>query len=75
MTFENPVIKDQIDKVVGISNENSFLSGFKTEPVAKFKQEFFNMIQQFRFQMGLTHHLAGFQAQKLKHIGITDCGL
>ena len=72
MTFEDAVIKDQVNEIVGSSNENALLAGLETKPVSKFQHEFLQSVQKLIFQLGIAHYLAGLQTKKLKHKGIVD---
>jgi hypothetical protein len=70
VAFENSVIKNKIHEVVGISNQNPFLTGLKAESVAQFQQKLLQFIKELILQMRLTHDFLWLQSKKLKDIGI-----
>jgi len=46
VTLEDPVIKDKIDEVVCIPNQNPLLAGFKAESVAQLQQKVLKFIKE-----------------------------
>ena len=75
MTFEDAVVKHQVDEEMLITNQNAFLPGFETKSVAQFQQECFKFIDKLVFQMGFAHHFFGFETEKLENVRIADCQL
>jgi len=72
MTFEDAVIKHQIDEEMFIANQDTFLSGFKAEPVAQFQQEGFEFVDKLVFQMRFAHNFFGPESKKLENVRIAD---
>jgi len=66
------MIKDRIDKVVGIADKNAFLPGLKTEAVPQFQEKFLQFVEQLIFQVRFAHNFFGFQAEKFEDVRISD---
>jgi hypothetical protein len=72
MALKNTMIKNQIDKVVLIADQYSFLACFKAEAVPQFKEKIFKLVDKQIFELRFSHDLFGFQPDKFKQIGIAD---
>ena len=66
------LVEHQIDETIHIADQDALLACLETEAVAKFEQEFLKMVQKLVFEMGLTHDLAGFEAEELEDVGIAN---
>lgn len=75
VAFQNSMVKNHINKIMGIADQNALLSGLKTETMPKFQQELLNLVQQLVFQCGFAHNLFRLQTKELKNIGIADIQL
>ena len=45
MAFKYSVVKNQVDKIVFITNEDSFLPCFKTKSISQFKDKFLQVVE------------------------------
>jgi hypothetical protein len=54
MAFEDPVVKDQIDVELSVSDQNALLTGFKAKPMSQFQEEFLQVTQKLIFKIGFT---------------------
>ena len=71
MTFQYPVIEDQIYVVILSIDGQPLLSGFKTESLAKLQQKYLKMTDKSFLQVAFSKFLLRFQANKLEHVWIT----
>jgi len=72
MAFQNSVVKDQVDKKVLVTNQNSLLPSFETEAMPELQQERLQPVDKLLFEVRLAHNLGWFQAKELKYIRIAD---
>lgn len=70
MTFQDTVVKNQVDEIVLVANQDAFLSRLKAEAVTQLQQEFLDFTDKVVFQMGLAHYLARRQPQELEHLRV-----
>jgi hypothetical protein len=72
VAFQDPVIKDQVNKEMLAADKDTFLSPFKTETPAELKEELLQAIDQLTLEIRLAECLVGMQPEKLKNIRIPD---
>src|SRR5208337_182549 len=72
VAFQNPVIKDQVDKEMLPSDEDAFLPGLEAETPAKFEEEILQPVDQLPLEICFTKCFVRVQPEKLEDIRIPD---
>jgi len=72
VALENAVVKDEVNEVVGVTNQNPLLAGFKAKTVAQFEQKILKLIKKLVLQMRLAHHFFWFETKEFEHIGVPN---
>lgn len=72
IAFENAVIENQVDEIMGVADQAALLPRLETEVVTQLNEAIAQLAQELIFEMGFAHGLLRFQARKLEHIRVMD---
>jgi len=70
MTFQNTVVKYEVNKEECIAYQNPLLSRLKTETVSQFQKKILQFYDDLFLKRGFIHYFAGGKPQKLNYIRI-----
>ena len=70
MTFKNPVIKNEVDIIIFVPYQNSFLTGFKTKSISQFEDKFLKVVKKGGFQIRFFDNWLNPDVKKFKRINI-----
>lgn len=63
------MIKNKVCEVVRIADQNSLLTGLKTELVTELQQEILNLIKELVLQMRLAHDISWREPKEFEDVG------